>query len=135
LRCGVDVGRDVTVAELRGGYDAVVLATGSRVPRDLPAPGRELAGVHFAMDYLYGRNRDVAGTAAPAITAHGKHVIVIGGGDTGADCVASAHRDGAASVTQIELLGEPPEKRPDDLTPWPLWTVKLSTSYALKEGG
>ena len=117
------------------GFDATVLATGSRVPRDLPVPGRELGGVHFAMEYLYGRNRAVAGTAEPSISAAGRHVIVIGGGDTGADCVASAHREGAASVTQIELLGEPPEKRPDDLTPWPLWPMKLRTSYALKEGG
>jgi glutamate synthase (NADPH) small chain len=117
------------------GFDATVLATGSRIPRDLPVPGRELGGVHFAMEYLYGRNRAVAGTAEPAISATGRHVIVIGGGDTGADCVASAHREGAASVTQIELLGEPPERRPDDLTPWPLWPMKLRTSYALKEGG
>ena len=117
------------------GFDATVLATGSRVPRDLPVPGRELGGVHYAMEYLYGRNRAVARTAEPAISAAGRHVIVIGGGDTGADCVASAHREGAASVTQIELLGEPPEKRPDDLTPWPLWPMKLRTSYALKEGG
>jgi glutamate synthase (NADPH) small chain len=87
------------------------------------------------MEYLYGRNRDVAGSASPRITAAGKHVIVVGGGDTGADCVASAHREGAASVTQIELLGEPPPSRPDDLTPWPLWPAKLRTSYALKEGG
>jgi glutamate synthase (NADPH/NADH) small chain len=87
------------------------------------------------MEYLYGRNRAVAGTADPPISAAGRHVIVIGGGDTGADCVASAHREGAASVTQIELLGEPPEKRPDELTPWPLWPMKLRTSYALKEGG
>jgi glutamate synthase (NADPH/NADH) small chain len=112
-----------------------VHAVGSRIPRDLPVEGRELAGVHFAMEYLYGRNRDVAGTAPPQITAAGKHVIVVGGGDTGADCVASAHREGAASVMQIELLGEPPEHRPDDLTPWPLWPAKLRTSYALKEGG
>jgi len=117
------------------GFDAIVLATGSRIPRDLPVPGRELGGVHFAMEYLYGRNRAVAGTAEPAISAAERHVIVIGGGDTGADCVASAHREGAASVTQIELLGEPPERRPDDLTPWPLWPMKLRTSYALKEGG
>ena len=117
------------------GFDATVLATGSRVPRDLPVPGRELGGVHYAMEYLYGRNRAVAGTAEAAISAAGRHVIVIGGGDTGADCVASAHREGAASVTQIELLGEPPEHRPDDLTPWPLWPMKLRTSYALKEGG
>jgi glutamate synthase (NADPH/NADH) small chain len=135
FRYGVEVGVDIEAAELLESYDAVVLATGSRVPRDLPVPGRELDGVHFAMEYLYGRNRDVAGSAEPALTADGKHVIVIGGGDTGADCVASAHREGAASVTQIELLGEPPEHRPDDLTPWPLWPMKLRTSYALKEGG
>jgi glutamate synthase (NADPH) small chain len=116
-------------------FDATVLCTGSRVPRDLPVPGRDLEGVHFAMEYLYGRNRAVAGTAEPTVTAAGKHVIVVGGGDTGADCVASAHREGAASVTQIELLGEPPATRPDDLTPWPLWPAKLRTSYALEEGG
>ena len=135
FRFGVDVGIDVDAAELRESFDAVVLAVGSRVPRDLPVPGRELRGVHFAMEYLYGRNRDIGGTAKPDITAHGKHVIVVGGGDTGADCVASAHREGAASVTQIELLGEPPARRSDELTPWPLWPVKLRTSYALKEGG
>jgi glutamate synthase (NADPH/NADH) small chain len=121
------------------------------VPRDLPVPGRELDGVHFAMDYLYVRNRAVAecnvaegaSSRAPgrrnpspgAITAAGKHVIVIGGGDTGADCVGNAHREGAASVTQIELLGEPPASRPDDLTPWPRWPVKYRRSYAIKEGG
>ena len=145
---GVDVGVDVTVEELRERFDAVVVATGSRVPRDLPVPGRELAGVHFAMDYLYQRTRWVAREFGPqvpgappapdpdeVITAAGKHVIVIGGGDTGADCVAHAHREGAESVTQIELVGEPPATRPDDLTPWPRWPVKLRTSYALKEGG
>jgi glutamate synthase (NADPH/NADH) small chain len=131
LRCGVEIDDPGQL----DGYAAVVLATGARVPRDLPVPGRELDGVHFALDYLYGRNRAVAGTAAPAITAAGRHVVVVGGGDTGADCVASAHREGAASVTQIELLGEPPARRPDDVTPWPLWPAKLRTSYALKEGG
>ncbi len=135
FRYGVEVGGDVAADELLERYDAVVLATGSRVPRDLPVPGRELDGVHYAMDYLYGRNRAVAGTAEPELTAAGKHVIVIGGGDTGADCVASAHREGAASVTQIELLGEPPAHRPDDVTPWPQWPLKLRVSYALKEGG
>jgi glutamate synthase (NADPH/NADH) small chain len=135
FRFGVDVGGDVDAAELRDRFDAVVLAVGSRVARDLPVPGRELSGVHFAMEYLYGRNRDLAGTAEAAVSAHDKHVIVIGGGDTGADCVASAHREGAASVTQIELLGEPPAQRSDALSPWPLWPVKLRTSYALKEGG
>ena len=136
FRYGVSVGVDLDPAELVDGFDAVVLAVGSRVPRDLPVPGRELDGVHFAMEYLYEQTRVVAGTlSAPAVTAAGKHVIVIGGGDTGADCVASAHREQAASVTQIELLGEPPVHRPDAITPWPLWPMKLRTSYALKEGG
>jgi glutamate synthase (NADPH/NADH) small chain len=132
---GVDVGVDLGVEELRSRYDAVVLATGSRVPRDLPVPGRELRGVHFAMEYLAERARVISGTAAATISAAGKHVVVIGGGDTGADCVGHAHREGAASVAQIELLGEPPLTRPDALTPWPRWPMKLRTSYALKEGG
>jgi glutamate synthase (NADPH/NADH) small chain len=131
LRYGVDVSR----TEQLTGFDATVIATGSRVPRDLPVPGRGLDGVHFAMEYLYQRNREVAGGSEAAISAAGRHVIVIGGGDTGADCVASAHREGATSVTQIELLGEPPEHRPDEVTPWPQWPMKLRTSYALKEGG
>jgi glutamate synthase (NADPH/NADH) small chain len=120
---------------LRDRHDAVVVATGSRVPRDLPVPGRELDGVHFAMEYLYDRARSIAGTATGGLSAAGKHVVVIGGGDTGADCVANANREGAASVTQIELLGEPPPRRPDDITPWPRWPMKLRLSYALKEGG
>jgi glutamate synthase (NADPH/NADH) small chain len=132
FRFGVDV---QSLDELRDEHDAVVLAVGARVPRDLPVPGRELDGVHFAMDYLYDRARAIEFGAAAGITAAGRHVIVIGGGDTGADCVGHAHREGAASVTQIELLGEPPASRPDDLTPWPRWPVKLRTSYALKEGG
>jgi glutamate synthase (NADPH/NADH) small chain len=147
FRFGSDVGVDVTVEELKG-FDAVVIATGARVPRDLPVAGRELAGIHFAMDYLYQRNRFVAREHGPAmpgapaapdgdavITAAGKHVIVIGGGDTGADCVANSHREGAASVTQIELIGEPPVSRPDALSPWPRWPMKLRIPYALKEGG
>jgi glutamate synthase (NADPH/NADH) small chain len=93
-------------------------------------PGRTLDGVHFAMEYLCARTR-----RDPAVTAAGKHVVVIGGGDTGADCVGHAHREGAASVTQIELLGEPPVHRDDATTPWPLWPMKLRTSYALHEGG
>jgi glutamate synthase (NADPH) small chain len=144
LRCGVDVGRDVTVEELRERFDAVVLATGSRVPRDLPAPGRELGGVHFAMDYLYQRNRWVARELGPLpstpqpriageISAHGKDVIVIGGGDTGADCVGNSLREGARSIVQLELLPEPPAKRPDDRTPWPLWPQKYRLSYAMEE--
>jgi glutamate synthase (NADPH) small chain len=148
LRCGVDVGRDVSAAELRESFDAVVLATGSRVPRDLPVPGRELQGIHFAMDYLYQRNRWVAReldhaptlsataplpSAAAEITAAGKHVVVIGGGDTGADCVGNALREGAASIVQLELLPEPPAHRPDDRTPWPQWPLKFRMSYAMEE--
>src|SRR5262249_14795608 len=106
FRLGVDVGGDVDPEELRLAYDAVVLATGSRVPRDLPIPGRELDGVHFAMEYLYGRMR-----RDPAISAAGKHVVVIGGGDTGADRVGHAHPQSAAAVTQIQLLGQPPAPR------------------------
>ncbi len=144
LRCGVDVGSDVTVAELHERFDAVVLATGSRVPRDLPVPGRGLAGVHFAMDYLCQRNRFVAGEHGPAptvepppvgepISAAGKHVVVIGGGDTGADCVGNSLREGALSVIQLELLPEPPGHRPDERTPWPEWPLKYRLSYAMEE--
>ena len=135
FRFGVDVGTDISADELRRRHDAIVLATGSRVPRDLPTPGRELDGVHFAMEYLYDRARAIAGPATGGISAAGKHVVVIGGGDTGADCVGHANREQAASVTQIELLLEPPRSRPDDLTPWPRWPMKLRTSYALEEGG
>ncbi len=144
LRCGVDVGRDIAVLELLEGFDAVVLATGSRVPRDLPVPGRELHGVHFAMDYLYQRNRWVAREHGPAptvaqpppaseITAAGKHIVVIGGGDTGADCVGNALREGAASIVQLELLPEPPAQRQDARTPWPEWPLKYRLSYAMEE--
>jgi glutamate synthase (NADPH/NADH) small chain len=145
LRLGVDVGRDVSTDELRRSHDAVILAIGSRVPRDLPVPGRELDGIHFAMDYLYVRNRWVAvnedGQPAPAltppqrpaITAAGKHVIVIGGGDTGADCVGNSLREGARSILQLELLPEPPAHRPDARTPWPTWPNKMRLSYAMKE--
>jgi glutamate synthase (NADPH/NADH) small chain len=144
LRCGVEVGRDITAQALRESFDAVVLATGSRVPRDLPVPGRELGGVHFAMDYLYQRNRFVASEQGPEptvppplagepISASGRHVVVIGGGDTGADCVGNALREGAASIVQLELLPEPPQHRPDDRTPWPEWPLKYRLSYAMEE--
>src|SRR6266550_1603924 len=133
LRLGVDVGVDVSAEELREQFDAVVLALGSRVPRDLPVPGRELDGVHFAMEYLYVRNRWVASSNETPITAKDKHVIVIGGGDTGADCVGNSIREGAASVVQLELLPEPPASRPDERTPWPLWPLKFRLSYAMEE--
>ncbi|MBX5468727.1 MAG: glutamate synthase subunit beta [Thermoleophilaceae bacterium] len=134
---GVEVGRDIEPAELRERFDAVVIATGSTIPRDLPVPGRELDGIHFAMEYLEQRNRFVAGDPAPEkpITAAGKHVIIIGGGDTGADCLGNAHREGAASVTQFELLPQPPLERPEDITPWPRWPLILRTSPAHEEGG
>ena len=146
FRYGVEVGADVSGEELRARHDAVVLAVGARVPRDLSIPGRELGGIHFAMEYLAQRNRWVARELGPAvpgappateqpITAAGRHVLVVGGGDTGADCVANAHRERAATVTQIELVGEPPASRPDEVTPWPTWPMKLRTSYALEEGG
>jgi glutamate synthase (NADPH) small chain len=135
LRLGVDVGVDVTAQELRERFDAVVLAIGSRVPRDLPVPGRELDGVHFAMDYLYCRTRQVrdAQGARGAISAEGRKVVVIGGGDTGADCVGNAIREGAESIVQLELLPEPPARRPDDRTPWPQWPLKFRLSYAMEE--
>jgi glutamate synthase (NADPH/NADH) small chain len=134
VRCGVDVGIDVTVDELRSDFDAVVLCTGSRVPRDLPAEGRELDGIHYAMDYLYERQRAVdAGNDHGAICAKDKHVVVIGGGDTGADCVGNAIREGAKSVVQLEILPRPADHRPDEKTPWPLWPEKYRLSYAMEE--
>jgi glutamate synthase (NADPH/NADH) small chain len=143
LRLGVDVGVDIDGAELRKEFDAVVLAIGSRVPRDLAVPGRDLPGVHFAMDYLYARNRWVAleygpaptlpAPGAPQISAAGKHVVVIGGGDTGADCVGNSVREGASSITQLEIVPEPPPRRVDAVTPWPRWPTKLRISYAMKE--
>ncbi|HEX4110491.1 MAG TPA: glutamate synthase subunit beta [Solirubrobacteraceae bacterium] len=144
IRCGEDVTAERALA-LQREFDALVIATGSRVPRDLPVPGRELAGVHFAMEYLYQRNRWVASrpegtapmTAPPPvgepISAAGRHVIVIGGGDTGADCVGNSLREGAATITQLELLPEPPPQRPDARTPWPLWPTKFRLSYAMEE--
>jgi glutamate synthase (NADPH/NADH) small chain len=137
VQCGVDVGRDVTGDELRERYDAVVIAIGSTIPRDLPVPGRELGGVHFAMDYLEMRNRWVAGEyrEGTPITAAGKHVVIIGGGDTGADCLGNSHREALKSVTQLELLPQPPDTRPEDLTPWPQWPLIMRTSGAHEEGG
>jgi glutamate synthase (NADPH) small chain len=137
LRCGVNVGEDITGDELREQFDAVVLAIGSTIPRDLPVPGRELDGVHFAMDYLEMRNRWVAGEYQDGtpITAADKHVVIIGGGDTGADCLGNSHRENPNSVTQLELLPQPPDTRPEDLTPWPEWPLIMRTSGAHEEGG
>lgn len=119
--CGVRAGTDVSAAELRDRFAAVVLACGARVPRGLPVPGASLAGVHQAMEYLPLANRASAsagGAAEPPISARGRHVVIIGGGDTGADCLGTAHRQGALSVTQLEILPRPPEHRPAS-QPWP----------------
>ncbi|MDQ2585471.1 glutamate synthase subunit beta [Saccharothrix yanglingensis] len=135
FRTNVDVGVDVTVSELRSSYDAVVLAGGATAWRDLPVPGRSLAGVHQAMEYLPGANRVAAGARAePPITAEGKHVVVIGGGDTGADCVGTAHRQGALSVTQLEIMPRPPEQRAE-AHPWPTYPMLYRVTSAHEEGG
>ena len=142
FECNVDVGTDVAAGELRERFDAVVLAIGSRVHRDLEVPGRELNGVHFAMDYLYQRNRHVArleGRASrqpeQAIVAAGKHVVVVGGGDTGMDCISNAIREGALDVKMLDVYPElPPSGRPVN-TPWPLPPKRTLTTYALDEGG
>jgi glutamate synthase (NADPH/NADH) small chain len=114
-------------------FDAVVLTGGSEVPRDLPVPGRDLDGVHYALEFLIPQNKEVAGDAPNPIRADGKHVIVIGGGDTGTDCVGTSNRHGAASVTQFELLPRPPEEENKPLV-WPYWPIKLRTSSSHDEG-
>jgi glutamate synthase (NADPH) small chain len=135
FRPGVAVGTDLTGEALRSRYDAVVLAVGATAPRDLGVPGRELAGIAQAMEYLPHGNRAALdpGYETP-ISAAGRDVVIIGGGDTGADCLGTAHRQGARSVTQLEILPEPPPTRPDS-TPWPTWPLVLRTSSAHEEGG
>jgi glutamate synthase (NADPH/NADH) small chain len=137
FRPGVDVGTDIPLGTLRAEYDAVVLAAGAGWPRDLPVPGRDLQGVHYAMEYLTLQNKRCEGDTISDdrfITAHGKHVIIIGGGDTGADCLGTVHRQGAKSVTQLELLPKPPlERAPDN--PWPQWPNIFRVSTAHEEGG
>jgi glutamate synthase (NADPH/NADH) small chain len=128
------VGENVQADDLLKAYDAVILAGGAEQPRDLPVPGRELDGVHFAMDFLVPQNKVNAGDAiTDQIKATGKHVVVIGGGDTGSDCVGTSNRHGAASVTQFELMPRPPEKENKDLV-WPNWPLKLRTSSSHEEG-
>ncbi|MCH9719386.1 MAG: glutamate synthase subunit beta [Actinomycetia bacterium] len=135
FRAGVDVGTDVTGEDLRQRYDAVVLANGATLWRDLPVPGRDLDGVHQAMEYLPLANRVVQGDIAESpIDVHDKHVVIIGGGDTGADCLGTSHRQGAASVTQLEIMPHPPEHRPDS-QPWPTYPMTYRVSTAHEEGG
>jgi len=137
FHAGVDVGRDLTAADLRSRFDAALLAAGAGQPRDLPVPGRELPGIHFAMEYLTLQNRRCEGDEIPEdqfISAKDRHVVIIGGGDTGADCLGTAHRQGAKSVTQLELLPMPPAERAPD-NPWPEWPNIFRVSPAHEEGG
>jgi glutamate synthase (NADPH/NADH) small chain len=139
FRTNVEVGVTVSMDMLLADYDAVVLSGGAEAPRDLPVPGRELDGIHFAMDFLTQQNKRVAGDpeskAAPqgTISAKGKHVVVIGGGDTGSDCIGTSNRHGAASVTQFEILPQPPAKE-NKMLVWPDWPLKLRTSSSHQEG-
>jgi glutamate synthase (NADPH) small chain len=139
FRTSVEVGVTVSMDMLMADYDAVVLSGGAEAPRDLPIPGRELDGVHYAMDFLTQQNKRVAGDpeskAAPhgTLSAKGKHVVVIGGGDTGSDCIGTSNRHGAASVTQFEILPQPPVKE-NKMLVWPDWPLKLRTSSSQQEG-
>ena len=137
FRTGVNVGVDISAEQLRAEHDALLLAGGAGWPRDLKVPGRELRGVHFAMEYLTQQNRRNEGDQVPAaetITAKDKRVVIIGGGDTGADCLGTAHRQGALSVAQFELLPRPPDRRSSD-NPWPDWPNIFRVSAAHEEGG
>ena len=137
FRTGVNVGVNYPTAQLRAEFDAVCLTGGSTQARDLPAPGRDLAGIHLAMEYLPQQNKLLAGEVidpAERISAEGKRVVILGGGDTGADCLGTAHRQGAEVVYQFELLPEPPEQRRPD-NPWPQWPAILRSSPAHEEGG
>ncbi|WP_016907076.1 glutamate synthase subunit beta [Streptomyces xiaopingdaonensis] len=135
FRTGVEIGRDIDAAKLRKRHDAVVIAAGSTTARELPAPGRELNGIHQAMEYLPLSNKVQEGDyVAPPISAEGKHVVVIGGGDTGADCVGTAHRQGAASVTQLEIMPKPGEERAPH-QPWPTFPMLYKVTSAHEEGG
>ena len=136
FHCGIHVGRDKSVADIESEFDAVLIAGGSEKPRDLPVEGRDLDGVHFAMEFLPQQNRRIGdeplGDVSPILAA-GKHVIVIGGGDTGSDCIGTSFRQGAVSVTQLEILPVPPERENKALT-WPHWPLKLRTSSSQAEG-
>ena len=137
FRPGVNIGIDVPVSSLRDDFDAVVLCGGATAPRDLPIPGREAAGIHFAVDYLTLQNRLCEGDSHDpdsCISAEGRRVVIIGGGDTGADCLGTAHRQGARSVAQFELMPRPPDLRAAD-NPWPQWPTIFRSSAAHEEGG
>jgi glutamate synthase (NADPH/NADH) small chain len=137
FRASVNIGTDMPASELRREFDATVLCGGATAPRDLPIAGRGLQGIHFAVDYLTQQNRRCEGDdvlSAEIISAEGRHVVIIGGGDTGADCLGTAHRQGALSVSQFELMPRPPDARAED-NPWPQWPAIFRTSAAHDEGG
>ncbi|MFZ6012417.1 MAG: glutamate synthase subunit beta [Bacteroidota bacterium] len=136
FRTNAHVGVNISAQHLQKEFDAVVICGGASAPRDLPIPGRNFKGVHYAMEFLPQQNKRVAGDRifSGDILAHGKNVLVIGGGDTGSDCVGTSNRQGAKSVTQIELLAKPPIKRNDESNPWPLWPMVLMTSSSHEEG-
>ena len=134
FKCNTNVGEDITASQLNKQFDAIVLCGGSTIPRDLEIEGRDLEGVHFAMEFLTQQNREVAGTVKKrAITAESKDVVVIGGGDTGSDCVGTSNRHGAKSITQIEIMDKPPLERAEG-NPWPEWPLILRTSSSHEEG-
>ncbi len=128
-----DARKIISPEELQKKFDAVILAGGAETPRDLPVPGRELSGVHYALEFLIPQNREVAGDGKNPISARGKHVVVIGGGDTGSDCVGTSNRHGAASITQFEVMPRAPEKE-DKMLSWPNWPLKLRSSSSHEEG-
>jgi glutamate synthase (NADPH/NADH) small chain len=137
FKTGVNVGQDISADELASSFDAVLLCIGSTVPRDLQVEGRELKGVHFAMEFLTQQNKLLEGeefTPEQRISAEGKNVVILGGGDTGADCLATSLRQGARSVNQFEIVPQPPAARTPN-NPWPLWPLVMRRSYALDEGG
>ena len=135
FRTGIEVGASVPVERILDDYDVLVLAGGAELPRDLDVPGRAASNIHFAMDYLTQQNRRNAGLAIDGdpIDAAGKHVVVIGGGDTGSDCIGTANRQGAASVTQLEIMPQPPEREDQPLV-WPHWPLRMRTSTSQEEG-
>jgi len=135
FKVNAEVGKNINPDMLKEDFDSIVICTGSTVPRDLPIPGRELKGIHYAMDFLTMQNKEVAGDSIEnKISAEGKHVVVIGGGDTGSDCIGTSHRQHASSVLQLELMPKPPQNRGES-DPWPLWPMTLRTSSSHEEGG
>jgi glutamate synthase (NADPH/NADH) small chain len=134
FKTNAEVGKNINPDALKEDYDAIVICTGSTVPRDLPIVGREMKGIHYAMNFLTLQNKEVSGDKVDKILATGKHVVVIGGGDTGSDCIGTSHRQNAASVLQLELMPKPPLNRGEQ-DPWPLWPMTLRTSSSHEEGG